>query len=134
MFAKKLPFQRTLRSPIQEVIGAGDVPRFATFLQDINCPDLQFEAAWVSDEHCFSTAKQTKGVVIMVLLLIFVHLLQTQTMMCASRYLVLHSSCTTTTGHKPWEPRRGCLSSLQGPTGSVWARDATYRKGEAVSR
>ena len=44
------------------------------------------------------------------------------------------------TGHKAWEPRRGCLtlgsaskSSLQGPTGSVWARRRHLQK-EVVFR
>merc|ERR1719428_1664798 len=62
--------------PIQEVINTGIMPRFVQFLQDVQRPDVQFEAAWVLTNIASGTAEQTRVVVEHGALPIFVQLLQ----------------------------------------------------------
>lgn len=62
--------------PIQAVIAANVVPRFVSFLREVNRPELQFEAAWVLTNIASGTAEQTRCVVEHGALPIFVDLLR----------------------------------------------------------
>merc|ERR1719326_149833 len=61
--------------PIQEVIHTGVVPRLVELLKDISRPELQFEAEWVLTNIASGNADQTRVVVEMGALPLFVGLL-----------------------------------------------------------
>eukprot|EP01111_Echinosteliopsis_oligospora_P015695 TRINITY_DN6282_c0_g1_i2.p1 TRINITY_DN6282_c0_g1~~TRINITY_DN6282_c0_g1_i2.p1 ORF type:complete len:354 (-),score=85.74 TRINITY_DN6282_c0_g1_i2:550-1611(-) len=61
--------------PIEEVIAAGVVPIFVSFLHNDNYPQLQFEAAWSLTNIASGSPEQTRVVIERGAVPIFVHLM-----------------------------------------------------------
>lgn len=62
--------------PIQEVIDAGLIPRFVTFLTFDHDPELQFESEWILTNIAYGNAEQTQELIKHDAVRNFVHLLK----------------------------------------------------------